>query len=35
MVLTHTGFTSAESQGNHNKGWAGSFEKLDAHLAGK
>jgi uncharacterized protein YndB with AHSA1/START domain len=33
MVLTHTGFTSGESKGNHNMGWAGSFEKLDVHLA--
>lgn len=33
MVLTHTGFASGESKNNHNKGWTGSFEKLDTHLA--
>ncbi len=33
LKLTHTGFATEESQGNHTKGWAGSFDKLDALLA--
>ena len=33
LRLTHTGFATDESRGHHEHGWAGSFDKLDAHLA--
>ena len=35
LRLTHSGFASEESQGRHEYGWSGSFDKLDAHLAAK
>lgn len=33
LRLTHSGFASTESQGRHEYGWIGSFDKLDGHLA--
>jgi len=33
LTLTQTGFTSAESAGNHAHGWSGSFDRLDNFLA--
>lgn len=33
LRLTHTGFASSESQGHHEHGWTGSFDKLDAQLS--
>ncbi|MBN8420987.1 MAG: SRPBCC domain-containing protein [Verrucomicrobia bacterium] len=35
LRLTHTGFPSAESRGNHNQGWGTCLDKLDALLTGK
>ena len=32
MHFRHEGFTSEEDRDNHNKGWTGCFEKLDALL---
>ena len=33
MHFRHEGFTSEEDRDNHNKGWTGCLEKLDAFLA--
>ncbi len=33
MTFTHSGFASEESRDNHEHGWSGSFEKLEALLA--
>jgi uncharacterized protein YndB with AHSA1/START domain len=33
LRLTHTGFASGESQGRHEQGWTGSFDKLDVQLS--
>jgi glutathione S-transferase len=33
MHFRHEGFTSEEDRDNHNKGWNGCLEKLDAFLA--
>lgn len=35
LTLTHTGFPSAESRGNHNVGWARCMDKMDAVLTGQ
>jgi len=35
LRLTHTGFPSAESRGNHSQGWGTCLDKLDALLTGK
>ena len=34
MTIEHAGFTSGEQRDNHNKGWAGCFDKLAEWLAG-
>ena len=33
MHFRHEGFTSEEDRDNHNRGWTGCFEKLDAFVA--
>lgn len=33
LRLTHSGFAASDSQGRHEQGWNGSFDKLDAHLS--
>ncbi len=33
MHFRHEGFTSEEDRNNHNNGWTGCFEKLDAFVA--
>ena len=32
MHFRHEGFTSEEDRNNHNRGWTGSFDRLDEHL---
>ncbi len=34
MTLTHTGFPSAESRGNHSTGWGSCLDKIDSLLTG-
>ncbi len=34
LRLTHTGFPSAESRGNHSQGWNSCMDKIDALLTG-
>jgi uncharacterized protein YndB with AHSA1/START domain len=33
LCLTHTGFPSAESRGNHSTGWGACLDKMDALLS--
>ncbi|MGR4065824.1 MAG: SRPBCC family protein [Vulcanimicrobiaceae bacterium] len=33
VVLTHEGFSSEESRGNHERGWTGALDKMEAQLA--
>jgi uncharacterized protein YndB with AHSA1/START domain len=35
LSLTHTGFPSAESKGNHGTGWNSCLDKIDALLTGQ
>jgi uncharacterized protein YndB with AHSA1/START domain len=35
LYLTHTGFPSAESRGNHSQGWARCMDKMDALVMGQ
>lgn len=34
LTLTHTGFPSAESRGNHNTGWGSCMDKMDSVVTG-
>ncbi len=33
LVVSHTGFDSAESRDGHNQGWVSSFDSLERHLS--
>ena len=35
LRLTHTGFPSAESRGNHSQGWGACMDKIDSLLSGQ
>ena len=35
LRLTHTGFPSAESRGNHSQGWGACMDKIDSLLTGQ